>query len=70
MRYQKLSNTDIKVSQLALAWCLTRPFLTAAIIGATAQSQLEQALDAVDLVLTDDVMGDIQTVYRQYPIPF
>jgi len=36
----------------------------------TQLSQLEQALDAVDLVLADEVLAAIQAVYRQHPVPF
>lgn len=55
--------------QMALAFCLTRPFMTAAIIGATGMDQLRSDIGAADLVLGEDVMTDIQAVYRRYPVP-
>ncbi len=55
--------------QMALAWCSTRPFMASAIFGATTQPQLETALQAVELRLSDEVLADIQQVYRTYPMP-
>jgi len=57
-------------SQMALAWSLTRPFMCSAIFGATSMDQLEIALGAADLTLSDEVMADIDTVHRAHPMPF
>jgi aryl-alcohol dehydrogenase-like predicted oxidoreductase len=57
-------------TQMALAWCMTRPFLTSPIFGATTLAQLETALGADDLVLSDEVLADIQQAHRQHPMPF
>ena len=59
----------LKPSHMALAFCLSRPFTGAAIIGATDLEQLEENLGASDLVLTEEVMGGIQEIRRQYPTP-
>ncbi len=56
--------------QMALAWCLTRPFMASVIFGATSMEQLENSIKAADLVLRDEVLDDIQKVYRRYPIPY
>ncbi|WP_099866240.1 aldo/keto reductase [Pararhizobium haloflavum] len=55
--------------QMALAFCLTRPFMTAAIIGATSMSQLRTDIAAIDLTLDQSVLDDIQAVYRRFPVP-
>ncbi|MEZ5811014.1 MAG: aldo/keto reductase [Rhizobiaceae bacterium] len=55
-------------AQMALAFCLTRPFMTAAIIGATSMEQLKTDIGAADLTLSDEVMADIQAVYRAHPL--
>lgn len=57
-------------SQMALAWTLTRPFLTSAIFGATSMAQLETALGAADLSLSDEVMTAIDAAHRAHPLPF
>lgn len=55
--------------QMAIAFCRTRPFMTSTIIGATSTEQLAQVLGAVDLVLSDDVLADIDATYRRFPRP-
>ncbi|MBC7279885.1 aldo/keto reductase [Hoeflea sp.] len=56
-------------SQMAIAFCLTRPFMTAAIIGATTMDQLKNAIGSKDLTLTDAVLDDIATARRAHPLP-
>ncbi len=57
----------LDMAQMALAFCLSRPFMTSVIIGATTIDQLKTDIAAIDLELSGDVMADIQAVYRQYP---
>ncbi len=57
-------------SQMALAWTLTRPFMTSCIFGATDMEQLDIALGAGDLALSDEVMKEIDTAHRAHPMPF
>ncbi len=59
----------LELSQMALAFCLSRPFMMSAIIGATSMEQLKSNIAAKDLVLSEDVMADIQQVYRDHPLP-
>jgi aryl-alcohol dehydrogenase-like predicted oxidoreductase len=47
------------VAQLAIAWVLRRPEVTAAIVGARRPSQIEETAPAVDWVLSDE---DIATI--------
>src|SRR6056297_2230246 len=56
--------------QMALAWCLTRPFMCSAIFGATSMAQLDLALGAVDVVLEDAVLADLDAAHRAHPMPF
>lgn len=56
-------------AQMALAFCLTRPFMASIIIGATNMDQLRTNIAAKDTMLGQDVMDDIQTVYRDFPMP-
>lgn len=56
-------------AQMALAFCLGRPFMTSVIIGATSAEQLKTAIGAKDVALTEEVMTDIARVHRQYPMP-
>ena len=56
--------------QLALAWCLQRPFMCSAIFGATSTVQLELALGAADIKLSDEMMGDLDAAHRKCPMPY
>ncbi len=55
-------------AQMALAWALTRPFMLSVIIGATNMDQLKTDIGAADIPLTDEVMAEIQAVYRAHPL--
>jgi len=59
----------LEPAQMALAFCMTRPFMTSVIFGATTMDQLKTNLGAADLKLSEDVMQGIADIYRDYPIP-
>ena len=54
---------------MALAFCSSRPFMAAAIVGATSSEQLAHLLKGADLVLSDEVLAGIQDIYRDTPMP-
>jgi aryl-alcohol dehydrogenase-like predicted oxidoreductase len=56
-------------TELALAWCKSRWFVTSTIIGATTMDQLEENINAFDVTLTDECLHDIAQVYRRYRDP-
>lgn len=60
----------LDVCQMALKFVDKQNFVTSTIIGATSMKQLKSNIDAFDIDLSDDVMADIDAVYRQYPIPY
>ena len=55
-------------AQVALAWLLHRPGVTAPIIGATKQSHLADALAAEELGLTAEEMTRLEEPYRPHPV--
>lgn len=59
---------EAKPAQLALAWLLHRPGLTAPIIGASKMSHLEDALGAVELKLSAEEMELLEEAYRPHPV--
>ncbi|MBC2885483.1 aldo/keto reductase [Ochrobactrum sp. CM-21-5] len=59
----------LDIAQMAIAFTLTRPFLTSTIIGATTIEQLKTDIAAHTLKLSDEVMADIQQVYRTHSRP-
>ncbi|AJY46634.1 aldo/keto reductase [Martelella endophytica] len=56
-------------AQMAIAFVLTRPFITAALVGATSLAQLKTDIGAAEVTLSDDVLREIAAVHRQYPMP-
>ena len=56
-------------AQMALAFCLTRPFMASVIIGATTMEQLKTDIAAKDVTLSAEVMGGIRRIHRLYPAP-
>ena len=57
-------------TQMALAWCMTRPFMCSVIFGATNMAQLDVAIGAADVTLSDDVMAEITAAHRAHPMPY
>jgi aryl-alcohol dehydrogenase-like predicted oxidoreductase len=57
----------LDVNQMAIAFCLTKPFMTSVIIGATTMEQLKVNIAAADLTLSDAVLAEIQEIFMQYP---
>ena len=56
-------------AQMALAYVLSRPFLSAAIIGATSLAQLENSIAAKDLVLSWEALNAIESIHKIYTYP-
>jgi voltage-dependent potassium channel beta subunit len=70
-RVRKLKTVadDLGVSraQLALAWTLRHEGVSSAIIGATKTSQLDDNAKAADLVLSGDVLNEIENILGNKP---
>ena len=50
-------------AQVALAWMLAKPFVTAPIVGATKEHHIDDAVAATELVLTDDEVARLEEPY-------
>jgi len=69
-RYAALAREHgLEPVQLALAFCLTRPFTTSVIIGATDLRQLEANLSAADIGLDETTLAAIEAIRREHPMP-
>jgi aryl-alcohol dehydrogenase-like predicted oxidoreductase len=55
-------------AQVALAWLLSRPAVTAPVGGATRLGHIGDALAAVDLTLTDEEMRRLEEPYLPHPV--
>src|SRR3546814_8841424 len=54
---------------LATAWSKQHDFVASTIVGVSAEAQLDPILDAIDLVLTDDVMKALNQVGKDILYP-
>jgi aryl-alcohol dehydrogenase-like predicted oxidoreductase len=52
--------------QIALAWLLGKPAVSAPIIGATRPDHLDDAIAAADLALSDEEVAKLETPYRAH----
>ncbi|MFI1329371.1 aldo/keto reductase [Streptomyces sp. NPDC020845] len=58
----------VSPAQIALAWLLGRPAVTAPIVGATKVGHLEDAVAAVELRLDEQEVARLEAPYRPRPI--
>jgi aryl-alcohol dehydrogenase-like predicted oxidoreductase len=56
-------------AQMAIAFAVSRPFVTSTIIGATTMDQLRNDIAAADLKLSQAVLEDIEQIHLDYPNP-
>ena len=55
-------------SQVALAWILSKPHVTAPIIGASKLEHLNQSINALDLKLTPEEIARLEEPYQPHPV--
>jgi aryl-alcohol dehydrogenase-like predicted oxidoreductase len=58
----------VSMARVAYAWILAKPAVTAPIIGVTKPEQLEDALAATELVLTEAEVAAMEAPYKPHPI--
>lgn len=59
----------ISLSQMALSFVNSRPFLTSNIIGATTMDQLRENIGSIDLELGEEVIRAIEQIHDRIPNP-
>jgi NDP-hexose 2,3-enoyl reductase len=63
-RYEELCRElGVPPERIALAWVLSRPGVTSAIVGPVTTEQLDGAVQALDLRLDDDVLGTLDDIF-------
>jgi 1-deoxyxylulose-5-phosphate synthase len=58
----------VSSSQIALAWILNKPYITAPIIGATKLGHLDQAIAALDIKLSEEEAKRLEEPYKPHPV--
>ncbi len=57
----------VRPAQIALAWMLSKPWITSPIIGATKMNHLEEAVGAIDVKLSEDEIQQLESLYQPHP---
>ncbi|MEW9529737.1 aldo/keto reductase [Microbispora sp. NPDC049125] len=67
---QTAAERGTSAAVVALAWLLSRPAVTAPIIGATKAHHVDDALAAVELTLSDKEIAHLEEPYQTRPVQF
>jgi 1-deoxyxylulose-5-phosphate synthase len=59
---------SVKPAQIALAWLLHKPGVTAPIVGASKIEHLKEAVEAIDISLSNEEIKLLEVPYRPHPI--
>jgi aryl-alcohol dehydrogenase (NADP+) len=55
-------------AQIALAWMLSKPYITSPIIGATKMKHLEEAVAALEIALSEGEITRLEEPYQPHPV--
>lgn len=68
--YQEIATRHgMSLTQMALAFVTSRPFMTSNIIGATTMEQLKENIGSIDVILSAEVLEEIEAVHSELPNP-
>ena len=68
--YEVATRHKLSLTQMSLAWVYTFKGVTSTIIGATSLQQLKEDIGAYQVLLSKEIMQEIDQVIRRYPVPF
>jgi len=60
---------NMSLSHLALAFVNQQPFVTSNIIGATTMTQLKENISSIDVVLSGEIIDEIEAIHAVMPNP-
>ncbi|MFV0572627.1 MAG: aldo/keto reductase [Xanthomarina gelatinilytica] len=58
----------VSMAQLSLAWMLSKPFITAPIVGTTSIKHVEDAVAALDIKLSSEEIAALEAPYVTHPV--
>jgi aryl-alcohol dehydrogenase-like predicted oxidoreductase len=68
--YQEIARKNgLTLTELSLAFVNQQAFVTSTIIGATTMEQLKENIDTIDVVLSDEIIAQINAVHAIIPDP-
>lgn len=69
-KYKEIARKHgLTLTELAQAFVLHQPFVTSSIIGATTLEQLKENIATIDVVLTEEILKEINSVHAVIPDP-
>lgn len=70
MKYNEIAKKhNISLTQMALAFVNSRPFVTSNIVGATTLKQLSENIESINVTLSPEILNEIQKVHEAIPNP-
>jgi aryl-alcohol dehydrogenase (NADP+) len=68
-RVRQIANKrGVPMAQVALAWMLSKPFVTSPIVGATKMQHLDDAVAALSIHLSPDEIKTLEEPYLPHPV--
>jgi aryl-alcohol dehydrogenase-like predicted oxidoreductase len=69
-RYKEIAEKNgLSLAQMSLAFVTQQPFMTSNIIGATSLEQLKENIDSADLILSKEILNEIEEIHNEIPNP-
>lgn len=65
--YEVAEEQGLPMAQIALAWMLSKPVITAPIIGATKLHHLDDAIAALSIQLSEEEIKHLEEAYQPHP---
>ena len=62
------SGRGISMAQMALAWLLSKPAVTAPIVGTTSPEHVSEAVAALDIELSAEEIASLEACYKPHPV--
>ncbi|MGB5437332.1 MAG: aldo/keto reductase [Maribacter sp.] len=67
--FELATHHGMSLSQMALAFVNTRPFVTSTIIGATTMDQLKQNIGTMEVGISNELLKGINAIHQEIPNP-
>ena len=67
--YEIAKKYKLDLAQMSLKFLEIQPFVTSVIIGATTMEQLKTNIESVNIILTDEIIHEINEIQKYYPNP-
>jgi len=68
MASQLAKQKGVSTAQIALAWLLHQPCVAAPIVGISKETHLTEAVEAIDIKLSEEERGLLEKPYRPHPV--